>query len=222
MATTLRLRPTRALAVPAVGGLLTIMATTGITLAATTTSGYSACSNAKHQLALLNSRGHCAAHYRKVAVGARGPAGARGHAGPPGKQGPPGQNGVTNGYVALNTASGTLSLTDLAPVVQLSLPAGKYTLSAKTVASGAAGGTVSCLLITPANGTIDSSSAAIAGSGGSGSGTATIALAGALSITSTATITLWCAGGLPPSSPASVAHSIVTATQLNNLTTTGS
>jgi hypothetical protein len=70
-------RSSRTLAV-VVGAALVAMMSTGITLAATTSPAYQACSNVKNHLALLSSKGTCPAGYHPVSIDAQGPPGPRG------------------------------------------------------------------------------------------------------------------------------------------------
>ena len=66
----------------------------GVTMAATTPgSGYVACSNGKQTLGLVGAHGTCPQGYRKVSVGAPGPAGPTGPTGPQGPIGPQGPTG---------------------------------------------------------------------------------------------------------------------------------
>jgi hypothetical protein len=71
------------------GALIATMAT-GITYAATTSSGAKACVDSQGRLALLNSHGKCARGYHEFTLGAKG---AKGAAGPRGIQGVPGPKG---------------------------------------------------------------------------------------------------------------------------------
>lgn len=57
------------------------LVTTGVALAAPAASGYKACANSSHKLALENSSGNCPHNYSKVTVGAQGPRGAAGPSG---------------------------------------------------------------------------------------------------------------------------------------------
>jgi hypothetical protein len=66
-----------AIAACAAAGLVT----TGVALAAPAASGYKACANSSHKLALENSSGNCPHNYSKVTVGAKGPRGATGPSG---------------------------------------------------------------------------------------------------------------------------------------------
>lgn len=71
------LRSPRVLAVIAGGAVLAAVAT-GVAAAATPSTGFGACANSSHRLALQNSSGHCPRHFSKVKIGARGPAGPSG------------------------------------------------------------------------------------------------------------------------------------------------
>jgi hypothetical protein len=146
-----------------------------------------------------------------VTLGARGPAGPRGKQG---AQGKPGANGVTHGYVAVKSDAIELVSSDLSAIVQVSLPAGSYIVSAKTVASSANGGAtgVGCVLRDSSTEQIDAADAAIAAAGSE-----TLALAGAVTSTSAVTVTLDCGG-----TGVNVADSVLTAIQVDKLTTTGS
>jgi hypothetical protein len=78
-----RIRPSRVLAFVASGVSLAVLAT-GVTFAATAAgsgSGYQACGNPQHHLALLNGKGKCPVHYSKVTVGAQGKTGPQGPSG---------------------------------------------------------------------------------------------------------------------------------------------
>ena len=69
------------LAVAVSGATLAVLAT-GVTVATVSAgTGYQACSDNQHHLALLNGKGHCPVHYSKVTVGAQGKTGPAGPSG---------------------------------------------------------------------------------------------------------------------------------------------
>lgn len=91
-----------AIAACATAGLIT----TGVALAAPAASGYKACANSSHKLALENSGGNCPHNYSKVNVGAQGPRGATGPSGILSltQYKPSGAAAVTGGWAFLGTA----------------------------------------------------------------------------------------------------------------------
>jgi hypothetical protein len=108
---------------------IVLVAVSGIAVAAdgaAKSSGYTACANSKHQLA-VSKHGKCAKHFHKVSVGARGPAGARG----------PSDVYVASGNLAVAAPTYRARPT-LAPVTSLSLtlPAGLYLLQWQVLFSG--------------------------------------------------------------------------------------
>jgi hypothetical protein len=105
------------------------VAMSGVAVAASAAakpSGYTACANSKHQLA-VSHHGTCAKHFYKVKIGSRGPAGAQG----------PSDVYVASGSVTV--AAPVISRQSHiapGPALQLSLPAGSYLLSWKVEFSG--------------------------------------------------------------------------------------
>jgi hypothetical protein len=79
----------------AAAGLAVAGAATGITYAATSSTGGSvrACANSNGTLRLLSANGQCPKHYRKVSINERGPRGPIGKTGPRGRAGHPGAPG---------------------------------------------------------------------------------------------------------------------------------
>ena len=82
------------------------LVTTGVALAAPAASGYKACANSSHKLALENSSGNCPHNYSKVTVGAKGPRGATGSSGIISltQYRPNGAAAATSGWAFLGTA----------------------------------------------------------------------------------------------------------------------
>jgi hypothetical protein len=101
---------------------IVLVAMSGVAIAADAaakSSGYTACANSKHQLA-VSKHGKCAKHFHKVSVGARGAAGARG----------PSDVYVASGnFDAAGPAVQPQSHISPAATLQLSLPAGSYLVS---------------------------------------------------------------------------------------------
>ena len=72
-----RPRSSQVLAVAAAAAVVGAI-TTGIAVAAPASTSYKACANGAHRLALQNAAGHCPRRFRKVTLGAQGPAGPSG------------------------------------------------------------------------------------------------------------------------------------------------
>jgi hypothetical protein len=98
---------------------IAVVAISGIAVAASAAakpSGYSACANSKHQLA-VSKHGKCAKHFHQVKLGARGPAGARG---------PSDVYVATGSFDVAGPVVQPFSHLLPAPALSLSLPAGSY------------------------------------------------------------------------------------------------
>ena len=151
----MRLAPTVAVVA---AGIAIAGTATGITYAATsgsTTGKVIACRDAKGVLALLNSHGHCPAHFVKVAINEQGPRGPRGPRGPIGPAGP----GAVR--LAVRSSGGAVS--------KESKPIAGSTLTVQVLCNPDDNAQVYINLNPPGSPFIFEGTAGLAGDGGSGS-----------------------------------------------------
>jgi hypothetical protein len=105
-------------AVVAIGALLTVTLTTGITYAASASKGYLACANSKGDLGVL-AKGKCAKGFKKVSVGAKGATGPRGAKGETGAKGDTGNIGLQGPGAISSVVSTTSTTTVQSPVATI-------------------------------------------------------------------------------------------------------